>query len=78
MKKILDDLLNSFKTNEEGFSSKKLTAFVLIVLVIIVHTKWLMIGNLTQLEMVLTIDYTFIAALFGLTTWSNINKSKEE
>ncbi len=77
MNKILDDLLNSFKTNEEGFSSRKLTAFVIVMLVIVIHVKWLMIGDLTQLEMVLTIDYTFIAALFGLTTWSNINKPKE-
>jgi type IV secretory pathway VirB2 component (pilin) len=81
MKKILEDLLNSFKGNKEGFSSRKLTAFVLVIVVIIIHGKWLMIGNLSQLEMVLTIDYTFIAALFGMTTFSSIKNAslkKEE
>jgi len=78
MKKIFNDLLNSFNTNEGGFSSRKLTAFAIIVLVIATHIKWLMIGNLTQLEMVLTIDYTFILTLFGMTTWSGIKNSSKE
>lgn len=77
MKKIIDDFLNSFKSNKEGFSLRKLTSFILVILVIIVHAKWLMLGNLTQLEMVLTIDYTFIAALFGMTIWSGIKNSNE-
>jgi len=75
--KISEELLNSFKTNLEGFSLRKLTAAILIILVVIVHAKWLMIGDLSQLEMVLTIDYAFIAALFGMTTWSGIKNSNE-
>lgn len=78
MKNILDDFLNSFKSNKDGFSLRKITSFMLVILVIIVHAKWLMLGNLTQLEMVLTIDYTFIAALFGMTTWSGIKNSTNE
>lgn len=78
MKNILDDFLNSFKSNKDGFSLRKITSFMLVILVIIVHAKWLMLGNLTQLEMVLTIDYTFIAALFGMTTWSGIKNSNNE
>lgn len=72
MKKFLSDILDSFKINETGLSSRKLTAFVIVVLVIIIHVKWLMIGNLTQLEMVLTIDYAFISALFGMTTFTSL------
>lgn len=72
MKKFLSDVLDSFKITETGLSSRKLTAFVIVVLVIIIHVKWLMSGNLSQLEMVLTIDYAFISALFGMTTFTSI------
>jgi hypothetical protein len=72
MKKFLSDLLDSFKIGETGLSSRKLTAFVIVILVIIIHTKWLMTGNLSQLEMVLTIDYAFISALFGMTTFTSL------
>jgi hypothetical protein len=72
MKKIFTDLVDSFRISETGFSSRKLTAFVIVVLVIIIHAKWLMLGNLSQLEMVLTIDYAFISALFGMTTFQSL------
>lgn len=72
MKKIFKDLVDSFSISETGFSSRKLTAFVIVVLVIIIHAKWLMLGNLAQLEMVLTIDYAFISALFGMTTFQSL------
>lgn len=80
MKKFFSDLLDSFKISETGLSSRKLTAFVIVVLVIIIHTKWLMMGNLSQLEMVLTIDYAFISALFGMTTFTSLKSfgSKDE
>ena len=80
MKEIIDNILKSFNTKREGYSSRKLTAFVIVLLVIIIHVKWLMLGNLTQLEMVLSIDYAFIAALFGMTTYHSLksNGGKEE
>jgi hypothetical protein len=76
MKEIMDNILKSFNTRREGYSSRKLTAFVIVLLVIIIHVKWLMLGNLTQLEMVLSIDYAFIAALFGMTTYHSL-KTKD-
>jgi hypothetical protein len=80
MKKILDNILKSFNTKREGYSSRKLTAFVIVLLVIITHVKWLTLGNLAQLEMVLSIDYAFIAALFGMTTYHSLktNGGKDE
>lgn len=72
MKKFLSDLLDSFKISETGLSSRKLTAFVIVILVTVIHAKWLMMGNLSQLEMVLTIDYAFISALFGMTTFTSL------
>ena len=80
MKEIMNNILKSFNTKREGYSSRKLTAFVIIVMVIVVHLKWIMLGNLAQLEMVLSIDYAFIAALFGMTTYHSLksNGGKEE
>jgi hypothetical protein len=76
MKKIFDNILNSFNNHEKGYSSRKLTAFVIVLLVIIAHIKWLALGDFTHLEMVLTIDYSFIAALFGMTTYHSIKSAK--
>lgn len=78
MKKILSNLIKSFDTNDGGFSSRKLTAFVIVAMVVITHIKWLTLGNLTQLEMVLTIDYGFIAALFGMTTYHAIKSKRDK
>ena len=86
MKEIMDNILKSFNTKREGYSSRKLTAFVIVLMVIITHIKWLTLGNLSQMEMVLGIDYAFIAALFGMTTYHSLkshggkddNKTPEE
>jgi hypothetical protein len=77
MKKILENVFKSFNGADEGYSSRKLTAFVIIVCVVATHIKWLTLGNLSQLEMVLTIDYSFIATLFGMTTYSFLKTSKD-
>ncbi len=77
MKEILNNIIKSFDTKPGGFSSRKLTAFIIVLLVVIIHIKWLTLGNLTQLEMVLTIDYSFIAALFGMTTYHAL-KTKDD
>ncbi len=77
MKEIFNNVLKSFNGNTEGYSSRKLTAFVIILCVVATHIKWLTLGNLTQMEMVLTIDYGFIAALFGMTTYSAIKNKKD-
>lgn len=78
MKKILDDILKSFNGQNEGFSSRKLTAFVIIVCVVVAHIKWIMLGDFKQLEMILTIDYGFIATLFGMTTYSSLKTTKTD
>jgi hypothetical protein len=75
MKEIFENILKSFNTKREGYSSRKLTAFVIVVLVIITHIKWLTLGDFSQLEMVLSIDYAFIAALFGMTTYHSIKRN---
>ena len=70
------DILDSFKMGTSGLSSRKLTAFVIILCVIAAHVKWLSIGDLSQSGEVFIIDYGFVAALFGMTTYSGL-KAKD-
>lgn len=72
----MKDIIDSFKMGNTGFSSRKLTAFTIIACVVAAHIKWLSLGDLSQLGEVLIIDYGFVAALFGMTTYSGL-KSKD-
>lgn len=69
IKEIFDNVLASLDNDTKGYSSKKLTALVVILLVCITHIKWLMLGDFSQLEIVLTIDFTFIATMFGINEY---------
>ena len=72
----MKNIIDSFKMGNEGFSSRKLTAFTIIACIVAAHVKWLSLGDLSQLGEVLIIDYGFVAALFGMTTYSGL-KTKD-
>ena len=72
----MKNIIDSFKMGNAGFSSRKLTAFTIIACIVAAHVKWLSLGDLSQLGEVLIIDYGFVAALFGMTTYSGL-KAKE-
>jgi len=72
----MKDILDSFKMGNAGYSSRKLTAFTIISCIVAAHIKWLSLGDLSQLGEVLIIDYGFVAALFGMTTYSGL-KAKD-
>ena len=72
----MKNIIDSFKMGNAGFSSRKLTAFIVIACVVAAHIKWLSLGDLSQLGEVLIIDYGFVAALFGMTTYSGL-KTKD-
>jgi hypothetical protein len=72
----MKDIIDSFKMGNAGFSSRKLTAFTIISCIVAAHVKWLSLGDLSQLGEVFIIDYGFVAALFGMTTYSGL-KAKE-
>lgn len=80
MKEVVSNLFNNFlgslnNKKDVGFSSRKLTAFVLMIVIIIIHIKWLALGDLTNIENILIIDYSFIASLFGMTTYQSMKTS---
>lgn len=66
MKDILNKLISSLDNTNTGFSGKKLTAFTIVACVLVAHIKWISLDDFEHLEMVLTIDYAFIATLFGI------------
>ena len=78
MKEIIQNIQKSFNGANEGYSARKLTAFVIVLCVIAAHIKWITLGDFKQLELVLTIDYGFIASMFGMTTYSAIKMSDKE
>jgi hypothetical protein len=72
----MKNILDSFKMGNAGFSSRKLTAFSIIACIVAAHIKWLCMGDFNLIGEVFLIDYGFVAALFGMTTYSGL-KSKE-
>ena len=72
----MKDILDSFKMGNAGYSSRKLTAFTIISCIVAAHVKWLCMGDFSLIGEVLIIDYGFVAALFGMTTYSGL-KAKD-
>jgi hypothetical protein len=76
MKQFLNKLISSLDTHTKGFSARKLTAFAVMLCVIAAHVKWLSLGDFAMLGEILLIDYTFVAALLGMTTYQSIKSSQ--
>ncbi len=78
MKSILNKILSGLDTNTKGFSARKMSAFVVILLCIAAHIKWITLGDFKELDMVLTIDYGFISLCLGMTTYESIKTKQNE
>ena len=84
MKKIFTDFKNnlsaSFKFEKGGYSARKLTSATIILMVVIAHLIWLKHcfskEDFSLLSEVLIIDYGFVAALLGMTTYSQNQQHK--
>ena len=73
---MIKDIIDSFKMGSKGYSSRKLTAFIIITCIVVAHVKWLCVGDFSLIGEVFIIDYGFVAALFGMTTYSGLKKSE--
>lgn len=86
MNKIFTDLKASFDTHSLGMSARKLTAWSIVVCVLVAHAAWLKYAfvheDFSLFDPTLLIDYAFIGALLGMTSYSanqaNKNKPKDE
>jgi hypothetical protein len=75
MNKILSKILSGLDTHTQGFSARKMSAFVIIICCIAAHIKWIALGDFKELDIVLGIDYGFIALCLGMTTYESIKKN---
>jgi len=73
---IIGNILNSLNNTKNGFSARKLSALVVIMLVVIAHVKWIYKADFALLTEVLMLDYGFISVCLGMTTYEAI-KSKQ-
>lgn len=79
---LADKIGNSFSNNEKGWSARKLTAFIITVIVVFAHIKWLSScyknGDFGLLPEILIIDFSTILSLLGLTTWERVKTRKDD
>jgi hypothetical protein len=78
MKTFINKLISSLDTHTKGFSARKLTAFIIVACCVAAHIKWLSMGDLTMLGEILIIDYSFVAACLGMTTFEAIKTKQKQ
>lgn len=79
MKQLINKLLGSLDTHSKNsFSARKLSAFVVMVLVIVLHVKWFKSDKWEYIAEVLALDFTFILVCLGLATWQSIKEKQNE
>lgn len=77
MKDFIDKLLGALDTHSKGvFSARKLSAFVIVCCIIVLHVKWFKSDRWEYLGEVLALDYGFISLCLGMTTYEAI-KNKQ-
>jgi len=77
---FLNQIKESFMSHSKGFSARKMTAFVVTLLIVYTHYKWLRScynnNHFDLLPQVLLIDFSALLCLLGLTTWEKISSLK--
>lgn len=78
MKDFFKKIFASLDTHTKGYSARKLTSLSITLCVIAAHIKWLSLGDFSLLGEVLIIDYSFVSALLGMTTYQAIKNEKKD
>lgn len=78
MKDIIQKLLSSLDNKDSGFSARKLTALVMVIMVIIIDIKWLKSEQWIYISEILCLHFMFILTLLGLATWQKVQDKKIE
>lgn len=77
-----EKLISSLDNHSKGYSARKLSSLVIMMLITLAHISWLnnsfMKADFSLLSEILLIDYGFIAALLGMTTYQGIKKDKKK
>lgn len=78
MKEFFNKIIGALDTHSKGFSARKLSAFVVIVLIIVTHVKWFKSDHWEHLDAVLALDFGFISVCLGMTTYESVKKQTSE
>ena len=76
MNNFINKLISSLDTHTKGYSARKLTSLSVMLCVIAAHIKWLSMGDFSLMAEILVIDYSFVAALLGMTTYQKIKQNE--
>ena len=76
-KRIIEGVLGSLDTTTQPFSARKLSAMVIVIMVIVTHVKWFKSEHWEYLAVVLGFDFTFILVCLGLATWQYMKKDTD-
>jgi hypothetical protein len=78
IKEVLENILKSLKNNDEGYSARKLSALIVIIMAVVLHIKWFRADKWEYVGEILAFDYTFILTCLGLTTWEAIKGKQND
>lgn len=78
IKEILENILSSLKTDKIGFSARKLSALIIIIMVVVLHIKWFRADKWEYVGEILAFDYTFVLCCLGLATWQSVKEKAIE
>jgi hypothetical protein len=76
MKEFINKIISALDTNTKGFSARKLSAFIIVIMVVILHVKWFASDRWEFLGEVLALDFGFISVCLGMTTYESIKKKE--
>jgi hypothetical protein len=83
MKELFRKITASFDTvTKDGFSARKLSAFIIMACAVATELVWLKHAfareDFMLMGEVLIIDFTFVGACLGMTTWENVKLKGEK
>ncbi len=78
MKDFINNIISALDTHSKGFSARKLSAFAIIIMVIVCHVKWFASDKWEYLGEVLALDFGFISVCLGMTTYQAIKEKTAE
>lgn len=80
--KFIQWLSGAFEHTTKGASARKLTAFAFVFCSVVAELAYIkhsfLNDDFSQLPELLMINFTFILALFGITTWQMIKQPDNE
>jgi len=74
--KLFSNVIHSFDNSKLGFSGKKITAAVCVLCIIRITNAYITKGDFSDVVLVLTSFFSFIAALFGINEYSKNQQNK--